>query len=288
MKFLDYPEQQRHGSQDFPYFFYHVTYIHPRYTMPYHWHPLCEIVHVFSGHFRLQLEDCELLLSPGDSAFISSGVTNGGAPLEAQSCCYECLLMDLDTIFQSGSSTRVYEHKIFDLLNQKILIHNYFPAACTQINDILCSMLDLLRFKPEGYTLLLQGYTFLLFGQLFQNHFYSEAPALSTQKKVLHLKDVLTFIDEHYAEDIRLSDLAACANMNGNYFCRYFRELTHRTQLDYLNYYRVEAACEQLSYTNKTITEIAFDCGFHDASYFVKVFKRYKNITPSEYTRADF
>ena len=224
MKFLDYPEQQRHGSQDFPYFFYHVTYIHPRYTMPYHWHPLCEIVHVFSGHFRLQLEDCELLLSPGDSAFISSGVTHGGAPLEAQSCCYECLLMDLDTIFQSGSSTRVYEHKIFDLLNQKILIHNYFPAACTQINDILCSMLDLLRFKPEGYTLLLQGYTFLLFGQLFQNHFYSEAPALSTQKKVLHLKDVLTFIDEHYAEDIRLSDLAACANMNGNYFCRYFRK----------------------------------------------------------------
>ncbi|WP_418489657.1 cupin domain-containing protein, partial [Eisenbergiella porci] len=108
MKFLDYPEQQRHGSQDFPYFFYHVTYIHPRYTMPYHWHPLCEIVHVFSGHFRLQLEDCELLLSPGDSAFISSGVTHGGAPLEAQSCCYECLLMDLDTIFQSGSSTRVY------------------------------------------------------------------------------------------------------------------------------------------------------------------------------------
>ena len=232
MKFLDYPEQQRHGSQDFPYFFYHVTYIHPRYTMPYHWHPLCEIVHVFSGHFRLQLEDCELLLSPGDSAFISSGVTHGGAPLEAQSCCYECLLMDLDTIFQSGSSTRVYEHKIFDLLNQKILIHNYFPAACTQINDILFSMLDLLRFKPEGYTLLLQGYTFLLFGQLFQNHFYSEAPALSIQKKVLHLKDVLTFIDEHYAEDIRLSDLAACANMNGNYFCRYFRELTHRTPLD--------------------------------------------------------
>lgn len=42
MKFLDYPEQQRQGSQDFPYFFYHVTYIHPRYTMPYHWHPLCE------------------------------------------------------------------------------------------------------------------------------------------------------------------------------------------------------------------------------------------------------
>lgn len=225
---------------------------------------------------------------PGDSAFISSGVTHGGAPLEAQSCCYECLLLDLDTIFQSGSPTRVYEHKIFDLLNQKILIHNYFPAECTIINTTINHMLDLLRFKPDSYALLLQGYTFLLCGQLFQNQFYSRVPAMSTQKKVLHLKKVLTFIDDHYSEDIRLSDLAACANMNGNYFCRYFRELTHRTPLDYLNYYRVEAACEQLSYTNKTITEIAYDCGFHDASYFVKVFKRYKKVTPSEYTKADF
>ena len=42
MKYLDYPEQQKHGSLDFPYYFYRVTPIHPRYTMPYHWHPLFE------------------------------------------------------------------------------------------------------------------------------------------------------------------------------------------------------------------------------------------------------
>ena len=46
MKFLDYPAQQKHKDQDFPYFYYHVTYMHPRYVMPYHWHPLYEIVHV--------------------------------------------------------------------------------------------------------------------------------------------------------------------------------------------------------------------------------------------------
>lgn len=71
MKYLDYPEQQKHRGQDFPYFFYHVTWIHPRYNMPYHWHPLWEIVHVFSGHFHLHLDHDDLLLSPGDSAFIS-------------------------------------------------------------------------------------------------------------------------------------------------------------------------------------------------------------------------
>ncbi len=288
MKFLDYPAQQKHKDQDFPYFYYHVTYMHPRYVMPYHWHPLYEIVHVVSGHFHLQLEEHELTLSPGDSAFISASVTHGGAPLEEKSCCYECLLMDLDTIFQTDYPTKIYEHQISDLLNQKIFVRDYFPESCTSINSSICSMLELLRHRPEGYTLLLQGYTFLLFGQIIQKRIYTSASDSKHVKKPVQLKKVLSYIDEHYSEDIKLSDLAQCANMNENYFCRYFRELTHRTPMDYLNYYRIEVACEQLSYTQKTVTEIAYDCGFHDASYFVKVFKRYRRRTPSQYMKGEF
>ena len=111
MKYLDYPEQQKHRGQDFPYFFYHVTWIHPRYNMPYHWHPLWEIVHVFSGHFHLHLDHDDLLLSPGDSAIISPGVIHGGTAQELQGCCYECLVLDTDNIFQP-SITRIYEKKI--------------------------------------------------------------------------------------------------------------------------------------------------------------------------------
>ena len=75
MKYLDYPEQQKHGSLDFPYYFYRVTPIHPRYTMPYHWHPLFEIVHVFQGQFHLQLDNCLLELNAGDTALIQGGLT---------------------------------------------------------------------------------------------------------------------------------------------------------------------------------------------------------------------
>lgn len=206
--------------------------------------------------------------------------------MEKQSCCYECLLLDLDRIFLLNSHTQLYEHKLFDLLNQKIIINNFFENE-NPINITISSMLDLIRFKPSSYPIMLQGYTFILFGELFQQHLYHEVTSHNI-RKILHLKNVLSFIDEHYSEDIKLADLAACANMNENYFCRYFRDLTHRTPLDYLNYYRIEAACEQLSYTHKTITEIAYDCGFHDASYFAKVFKHYKNQTPSEYIKADF
>ena len=50
-----------------------------------------------------------------------------------------------------------------------------------------------------------------------------------------------------YFEPLRLSDLAAAAEMTPKYFCRAFAGMTGRTPVDYLIYYRVERACESLS-----------------------------------------
>lgn len=51
----------------------------------------------------------------------------------------------------------------------------------------------------------------------------------------------------------------------------------------YLNYYRIECACERLTLTDKSVTEIAFACGFNDMSYFSRVFKQLKGTTPTAY-----
>lgn len=59
--------------------------------------------------------------------------------------------------------------------------------------------------------------------------------------------------------------------------------LTGRTPIAYLNYYRIECACERLTLTDKSVTEIAFACGFNDMSYFSRVFKQLKGTTPTAY-----
>lgn len=96
-------------------------------------------------------------------------------------------------------------------------------------------------------------------------------------------KIVLSFISDHYMEKLTLEQMAASLSMNKNYFCRFFQELTGSTPMEYVNYYRIESACEQLTGTDKPITEVAFDCGFSDVSYFIKVFRKYKDKTPSQY-----
>ena len=107
--------------------------------------------------------------------------------------------------------------------------------------------------------------------------------SLQVKKKITQYKTILAFIEEHYAEKITLDDLAGCVCMNKNYFCKFFCDLTQRSPMEYLNYYRIETACGQLLRSDKTITEVALDCGFSDVSYFIKVFKKYKGVTPSQY-----
>jgi len=71
--------------------------------------------------------------------------------------------------------------------------------------------------------------------------------------------------------------------MSAKYFCRFFKTVIHRTPIDYLNYYRVERASYLMETEDISVTEAAYRCGFNDSSYFVRVFKKYKNATPGKY-----
>ena len=96
---------------------------------------------------------------------------------------------------------------------------------------------------------------------------------------------MLEYIDANYASAISLADLSRLAGMSPKYFCRYFRAAIHRTPMDYLNYYRIERACHILTSSELPITEVGYQCGFNDSSYFVKTFRKYMGITPKAYSR---
>lgn len=94
------------------------------------------------------------------------------------------------------------------------------------------------------------------------------------------LRSVLEYIESNYAESITLSQLSARAGMSPKYFCRFFQSIVHKTPMEYLNYYRIERACCELADTDTSVTEVGYNCGFHDTSYFIRIFKREKGITP--------
>ena len=91
------------------------------------------------------------------------------------------------------------------------------------------------------------------------------------------------YIDKHYKEKIYLGDLAAALGVSSTYLSRLFSKETGIRLQDYITQYRVEKAANLLVYSNESIANISEYVNFPSQSYFGKVFKQFKQMTPGEY-----
>ena len=142
--------------------------------------------------------------------------------------------------------------------------------------------------ERPGYELTTMGLLWQLWGELLGQRLLGAAEPGPPRdiRRAQAVKNVLRRIRSSYGQALTLEDLAAEAALEPKYFCRVFRQITGRTPINYLNYYRVECAAELLCTTQGSITDIALECGFGDVSYFSRMFRRYKGQTPGQYRRA--
>ncbi|MBQ7333228.1 MAG: helix-turn-helix domain-containing protein [Clostridia bacterium] len=98
-------------------------------------------------------------------------------------------------------------------------------------------------------------------------------------------KKVIDYIEENLAEPISLSELAEFSGMSKNGIVAMFSRLYGITPLRYINNARLYKAEFLLKNTDKSITELALECGFGDSNYFARVFKAYRGKTPREYRK---
>ncbi len=98
------------------------------------------------------------------------------------------------------------------------------------------------------------------------------------------LQDIKEYMHEHLHEDISLQDAADKMFFSTVYFSRFFKKQTGETFSNYLLRIRMEQAVKLLE-KNLKVTEISEACGYHDPSYFTRIFKEYYKYTPKDYAR---
>lgn len=283
MKYIDYKEHKSQGTFNFPIAFYHETPMSPRYYMPYHWHTQYEIIRIISGSFHLTIDDDTAMYHEGDVIFISDGSLHGGTPYD---CVYECIVFDMSILLKDNHACAKTIH---DILGHRILVNTLLSSDSSEILPIVIDLSMALSEKKTGFEFIIQGYLYLLFGKILEQHLYREqGDNTISAERLISIKKVLEYISENYYNNISLDDLARIAGMNPKYFCRYFRSMTERTPIDYLNYFRVECSCEKLSTSDISVQEAAISCGFNDESYFIKTFHKYKGVTPKQYIMKKF
>ena len=94
---------------------------------------------------------------------------------------------------------------------------------------------------------------------------------------------VKQYVNDHYAEELRLEELANMVGMTPSAFSRFFHSRTGRTLMDYIIDIRLGNAARLLVDTTQSISEIYFSCGFNNLSNFNRIFKSKRGYTPRDF-----
>lgn len=274
-------ETIKHGSSDFPIALYKVTPDFPRYRMMCHWHVEYELIRVISGTLQLRIDESDFTLAGGDSILIHGGTLHSGEP---DNCIYECSVFSIAPLTQLVGC----KEQLAPILPSDTKISRVYSSEEREISQTINDYFEALENTRKGYKLTAIACLYRIFSIIIENEMFSYS---KTEKNAIEgrylkrFKNVLTWLEDHYKEDITLDALADIAGFSPKYFCRLFSKMTGRSPIDYLNCYRIDRASEMLLCTEKPIIDIAADCGFYDLSYFVKVFKKYKNVPPGQYRK---
>lgn len=279
-----YNELEQRGTADFPIEYYFIDKNHARYDMSAHWHSELEIIRVLQGSLRVRLNNQSYIARKGDAVFVNPETVHSAFP---EDCVYECIVFHIEFL-----DTDTYSCKFFveSILNHEYAIKEFVSGKKTEIGDAVSCLFENMKKKSSGYKFLVIGALYRLLGVIVNEHLYRVMTAqsdISEARSLPKLRRVLSYIRLNFDKQITLLDMAEAAGMSRRYFCDFFKKMTGKTPVEYLNGYRIEKALQKLSYTDLSVTEIAFLCGFNDLSYFIKTFKRVKGITPAKYRKAE-
>jgi YesN/AraC family two-component response regulator len=100
----------------------------------------------------------------------------------------------------------------------------------------------------------------------------------------LALAAALSYVENNYRGKLSSAEAADLCNLTTFQFSRLFKESYGLTFQEYMLRFRIREACRLLKNPNAHVADVAYLVGFNDPSYFGKIFKRYTNISPSQYS----
>ena len=267
---------------EFPVHIFRVTHPDPGPIMSQHWHEQIQIFYFLAGEAVIYCNSRPVAARPGVLVITNSNELHYGENQKPPLVYYA---IKIDFSFLLSNQVDLCQAKyITPLIQNRILFHNRIDND----NTLLGYAAAIIREYEEqrtGYEMAVKACAYNILVQLLRHHvaqqLHEEEYARQAQT-LQRFREVLTFIDQNYTEQIALERLAAMAGISSPHFCRQFKKLTGSTAGDHINRLRINKAVELLTSTALNITEIALDTGFGDINYFSRLFKKYKGKSPRQ------
>lgn len=158
--------------------------------------------------------------------------------------------------------------------------------AHVRIREMLLRIQDVyekrdLMWNTMCYSYLLRIYAIL--AQRYLNGVRSRAPETGRIAESEVITAAMTYISNHYNEDLSLEDVAEFAGFSRYYFSRSFKKQTGYSFKDYLCQKRLQVAIDLLIRTDKPMKDVATESGFGSVATFNRVFREKKGCTPTQF-----
>ena len=248
-----------------------------------HWHDDLQLVYAIDGPVRIKTLSEDVTLAPGEGAYINKGVVH---LLDTRDACQRCSFVFPARFlsFYEGGPAEALTRGIVEGSQVQLVVLRARPGWEGEVLHQLAELVELESRKDDA----LYSYEVLcrltrIWLALLRHMSVPQArPENATDRRV---RSCLLYIQQHYAEDVTLDDLAAAAGVSRSECLRCFKATLQTTPYRYLVDFRLSQAITLLERTDEPIGRIAACVGFHQQSHFGRCFKERMGCTPGQYRK---
>lgn len=253
-----------------------------------HWHDCIEILYMIEGTAQQQVNDKKFDVFEHDIIILNKGDIHGTW------CEKEATTKILVIKFMPEIMETLYSHVfetgyILTFLNKQNKQNFYVPNThqnAHEIFDVLMGIYREFSGHQTGYEIYIKGYIYQLIALLIRNDMLGCYDIAAQHQELAKLKPVLTYIEQHYKEEISLVHAANMANMSYYHFSRFFKKVTGKNYKEYIDFVRICEAEKHILSEHANISHVAYEVGFNNVSSFNRVYKRVRGYPPSAIKKA--
>lgn len=244
---------------------------------PLHWHDEIELYFSLNGDVDITVEGTRHKLPRGHLLVVDSGQIHSFFCHDS-TFMYLSVLLDprmLQELLPDAGLYRIhcYPQEIPDELLP------YYLEICRHMETLVGFYMR----EDDTHEIEAPGILLQVYAQLLQHFSTKVAPAAPAEDRLNmnRIRQVITYVEEHFREQVALDEIAGLLGIGREYFCRFFRKNMGMTFLQYVNEVRIAHIYRDLIHTEMPIAEIMERNGFTNQKLFNRLFRTIYGCTPS-------
>ena len=262
-------ERHVHEDTELPIYFNHQAAIFKTHN-EYHWHETAEWILVTEGKVEIRIGETINYYTEGDLVLIGPQLPHSFYSPEGK-CAYYCMIPDNSILTSVGFN-----------------LHDFYTEALIdddEIKDYYRRIIKEYQEKKPSYKICIKAYIAAMSALALRRYRKEGAKGLLLEDNAMRItKDVIKYMEEHYAEEFSGEALALELGFSRSYLCHVISKVTGLSLTENLLYIRCRKARELLK-KGISVGEVVFLVGFKNTSYFCRTYKRLLGVSPSAHLK---